>query len=105
LFGYVSRQFGNAWAVQDISPLAVKIPMPKQKDVDEVVEILRKAQRPLILLGSQATLGPIKAEKLAELVKVCFSSVLFLKKKGFRNLVFQPIWVECAEGFWVIFII
>ncbi|CAD6193545.1 unnamed protein product [Caenorhabditis auriculariae] len=66
---HVSRQFGSAWFPQDITPIPSSIPMPKSEDVMKIVELVRQAKRPVLLLGSQATLPPIKCEDLAKAVE------------------------------------
>ena len=38
--------------------------------VSEAISILKKSRKPLILLGSQATLPPVNAEKLKESLEV-----------------------------------
>jgi acetolactate synthase-like protein len=67
---HVSRQFGGAWEPQDITPIPVTPPRPKEEQIDEVAKILLEAKRPLILLGSQATLPPVKADDLRTTVEV-----------------------------------
>ena len=45
-------------------------PMPGARETDRAVELLRAAKRPVLLLGSQATLGgPDRAARVAEAVK------------------------------------
>ena len=44
------------------------------KIVKEAAEILSKAKRPVILIGSQATLPPIPSEKLRESLEVTSSN-------------------------------
>lgn len=67
---HISRQFGGAWEEQDITPIPVTPPRPKEEQIDEVAKILLESKRPLILLGSQATLPPVKADDLRKTVEV-----------------------------------
>ncbi|VDM50185.1 unnamed protein product [Toxocara canis] len=69
LRAHICRQFGDAWRQYDMSPLPVKTPQPKNEDIIRLAELISKAQRPLMLIGSQATLPPIKADELREVVE------------------------------------
>lgn len=51
LFAYVSRQFGGAWLPQEITPLHLNIPMPKEVDIKRSVELIKAAKKPLLILG------------------------------------------------------
>ncbi|CAJ0584858.1 unnamed protein product, partial [Mesorhabditis spiculigera] len=66
---HVSRQFGAAWEKQDISPLATSIPKPSSEQVAAIAELVKGAKRPVLLIGSQATLPPIKPDDLVAAVK------------------------------------
>ncbi|CAD5226893.1 unnamed protein product [Bursaphelenchus xylophilus] len=68
LFTYVSRQFGGAWNDQPLTPLPVQIPTATSGDIQKVVDTIKKAKKPLLLMGSQATLPPITPSKLQEIV-------------------------------------
>jgi len=63
---YVSRLFGGAWDRVDLSPLKVTYPLACSSDVEKCASLLRGAKKPLILLGSQATLPPSKPQELRE---------------------------------------
>ncbi|KAH7700507.1 Protein T26C12.1, partial [Aphelenchoides avenae] len=69
LFLHVSQQFGSAWRPTDITPLEVEYPKPKSADVERIADLIANAKRPLMLLGSQATLPPVKPHALQEIVK------------------------------------
>lgn len=58
--------FAGAWDPQNKDPLPVDVPLPTQSQVDECVRLVSKALKPVIILGSQATLPPVPAEKLKE---------------------------------------
>ena len=52
------------------APLPVVVPQPRAKDVAAVLAMLKTAQRPVVLVGSQATLGGgAAAEALAAALK------------------------------------
>lgn len=51
LFAYVSRQFGGAFLPQELTPLPLNIPKPKEDDIKKTVEIIKNAKKPLIILG------------------------------------------------------
>lgn len=66
---HVSRQFSSAWGQQDITPLPTSIPMPKSEQIQEIVQLVKAAKRPVLLIGSQATLPPIKPTDLVKAVE------------------------------------
>jgi hypothetical protein len=70
LFTYVSRQFGGAWLPREITPLEVNIPKPSEAEILSAVDIVQNAERPVLLLGSQAVLPPVKPHDLQKLVNV-----------------------------------
>ena len=61
LRAYVNRLFSGAWIPQDMSPLPVHYPHPKQSHVAKVAAFVRQAKKPVIVLGSQVILPPVKA--------------------------------------------
>uniref|UniRef100_A0A1I7YDC2 2-hydroxyacyl-CoA lyase 2 n=1 Tax=Steinernema glaseri TaxID=37863 RepID=A0A1I7YDC2_9BILA len=69
LMCHVSRQFGGAWNQQDISPLPVNTPFAKSEEINKLVEMLLSAKKPLLLMGSQASLAPVKADELKSIVE------------------------------------
>ncbi|KAE9556240.1 hypothetical protein FO519_000579 [Halicephalobus sp. NKZ332] len=69
LFYHISRQFGSAHLPVDMSPIPVKHPLPKHEDIEKIANIVAQAQRPLILLGSQTTLPPVKPHDLQQTVE------------------------------------
>ncbi|ULT95869.1 hypothetical protein L3Y34_004497 [Caenorhabditis briggsae] len=66
---HVSRQFSSAWIQQDITPLPTSIPMPKSEQIEEIVQLVKSAKRPVLLIGSQATLPPVKPTDLVRAVE------------------------------------
>eukprot|EP00112_Aurelia_sp_Birch-Aquarium-sp1_P009235 Seg2040.2 transcript_id=Seg2040.2/GoldUCD/mRNA.D3Y31 product="Acetolactate synthase-like protein" pseudo=true protein_id=Seg2040.2/GoldUCD/D3Y31 len=61
---HVNKLFEGAWDPRPSSPLPVAIPLPSDSQVSDAVALLKKAKKPVILLGSQATLPPVNADKL-----------------------------------------
>lgn len=59
--------FDQEWATH---PLPVDVTFPKQSDITAAAELLSKAKKPLIILGSQATLPPVGAERLRTAIEV-----------------------------------
>jgi hypothetical protein len=98
LFTYLSRQFGGAWLPRDITPLEIDIPTPSDAEILSAVDIIQKAERPVLLLGSQAVLPPVKPHDLQALVTVSKSYYAYFII--FRNLEFRHIWAACAAVFW-----
>ncbi|KAK9407766.1 acetolactate synthase-like [Crotalus adamanteus] len=66
LHNYLRNLFAGAWEAQDLSPLPVNIPEATEAQVQQCVELISRARKPVILLGSQVTLPPIPAIKLRE---------------------------------------
>ncbi|CAB3999937.1 acetolactate synthase, partial [Paramuricea clavata] len=56
--------FAGAWEPQAVEPLPVSIPRASDKEVAAAVQLVSKAKKPLVILGSQSTLPPAPAEKL-----------------------------------------
>uniref|UniRef100_A0A0M3KKF4 Acetolactate synthase-like protein (inferred by orthology to a C. elegans protein) n=1 Tax=Anisakis simplex TaxID=6269 RepID=A0A0M3KKF4_ANISI len=67
---HICRQFGHAFTREyDLTPLPVPVAMPTGNDVTKCVEMIRNSKRPLLLIGSQALLSPIKVDQLKETVQ------------------------------------
>ncbi|EPB76992.1 thiamine pyrophosphate enzyme, TPP binding domain protein [Ancylostoma ceylanicum] len=66
---HVSRQFSAAWQPQDITPLPTVIPMPKAEEVSKIVQLIRQAKKPVMLIGSQATLPPVTPSELVKAIE------------------------------------
>uniref|UniRef100_A0A8C5K941 2-hydroxyacyl-CoA lyase 2 n=1 Tax=Jaculus jaculus TaxID=51337 RepID=A0A8C5K941_JACJA len=60
----LANLFVGAWEPQPEGPLPLDIPQASLQQVQRCVEILSRAKRPLVLLGSQALLPPVHADKL-----------------------------------------
>uniref|UniRef100_A0A1I8BPG0 2-hydroxyacyl-CoA lyase 2 n=1 Tax=Meloidogyne hapla TaxID=6305 RepID=A0A1I8BPG0_MELHA len=69
LRGYISWVFGAAWRPQPIIPLPINTPMPKQSQINSLINLISSSQRPLLLLGSQAVCPPVKPSILAKAVE------------------------------------
>lgn len=61
--------FADAWKEQEFDPMPVTIKPPDSGKVNQVADLLKKAKRPLIILGSQATLKPFGPKLVAENIK------------------------------------
>ncbi|XP_069132457.1 2-hydroxyacyl-CoA lyase 2-like isoform X1 [Argopecten irradians] len=64
LSNYLSNLFAGAFEERDMSPLATDIKKPSSSQVQKGIELLSKAKKPVILIGSQATLPPVPVEEL-----------------------------------------
>uniref|UniRef100_A0A8C2C7K4 2-hydroxyacyl-CoA lyase 2 n=1 Tax=Cyprinus carpio TaxID=7962 RepID=A0A8C2C7K4_CYPCA len=62
LQNHLSNLFAGAWETCDLSPLPVYIPHATEDEVQRCVELVSRARKPVILLGSQATLPPTPAD-------------------------------------------
>uniref|UniRef100_A0A6J0TM58 2-hydroxyacyl-CoA lyase 2 n=1 Tax=Pogona vitticeps TaxID=103695 RepID=A0A6J0TM58_9SAUR len=63
---YLGNLFAGAWEERDFSPLPVSIPKATQKQMQQCVELISRAKKPIILLGSQVTLPPTPVKKLRD---------------------------------------
>ncbi|XP_038053221.1 2-hydroxyacyl-CoA lyase 2-like [Patiria miniata] len=63
---YVNNIFAGAWEQRDVGPLPVHQPMASAEQVQKAVEIVSKAKKPVIVLGSQVTLPPTPVEEVRE---------------------------------------
>lgn len=69
LQSYMKNLFAAAFDVErETKPWPVEIPFPKKGQIQQTIDLLKQAKKPLILFGSQAVLPPIGAEYLAKLV-------------------------------------
>lgn len=62
---HVNRLFAGSDKVQAAPAITITPPLPDPTQVRQVAERLRHAQRPLLLVGSQATLQAAKIEEIA----------------------------------------
>ncbi|KAF5891191.1 acetolactate synthase-like protein, partial [Clarias magur] len=58
LHNHLTNLFAGAWEVRDLSPLPVDVPKASSDEVQRCIELLSRAKKPVIVLGSQATLPP-----------------------------------------------
>ncbi|XP_063061576.1 2-hydroxyacyl-CoA lyase 2 [Engraulis encrasicolus] len=76
LQNHLSNLFAGAWEARDASPLPVDIPQATNEQVQRCIELVSRAKKPVILLGSQATLPPTPVDDirkaLEELSIPCF---------------------------------
>ncbi|ELK02926.1 acetolactate synthase-like protein [Pteropus alecto] len=69
LDNYLANLFAGAWEPQCEGPLPLDIPQASPQQVQRCVEILSRAKRPLLVVGSQALLPPTPADKLRAAVE------------------------------------
>ena len=73
---YVNRLFAGAWNKVDTTPLKVSVPTASSGSIERCASLIRNSQKPVILLGSQATLPPMQPNGVqAALIKMgipCF---------------------------------
>ncbi|XP_006876876.1 PREDICTED: acetolactate synthase-like protein [Chrysochloris asiatica] len=69
LKNHLANLFAGAWEPQPEGPLPLDIPQAPPQQIQRCIEILSRAKRPLILLGSQALLPPTPADKLGAAVE------------------------------------
>ncbi|XP_037361951.1 2-hydroxyacyl-CoA lyase 2 [Talpa occidentalis] len=69
LENHLANLFAGAWEPWPEGPLPLDIPQAPPLQVQRCVEILSRAKKPLLLLGSQAMLPPIAAHKLRATVE------------------------------------
>lgn len=61
---YLHSLFAGAWDRVDPAPLNIRQPMSSLTNINLIVNILNGAKKPVIVLGSQATLPPVPASSL-----------------------------------------
>lgn len=66
---HLSQMFGSAWIEQDLFQIPPEIKYPEENDLDKAVELIKIAKRPLLLIGSQALLPPVKPDDLRSAVE------------------------------------
>uniref|UniRef100_A0A8C9YXA0 2-hydroxyacyl-CoA lyase 2 n=1 Tax=Sander lucioperca TaxID=283035 RepID=A0A8C9YXA0_SANLU len=64
LNNHLMNLFAGAWETRDMSPLPVDIPQATDDQVQKCIELVSRAKKPVILLGSQATLPPTPADDI-----------------------------------------
>ncbi|XP_076450796.1 2-hydroxyacyl-CoA lyase 2-like [Babylonia areolata] len=64
LQNHLGNLFAGAWEPRDTSPLPVSVPRASDSQIQQCVKLVSKAKKPVILLGSQATLPPTPVDDL-----------------------------------------
>uniref|UniRef100_A0A8C5EHU3 2-hydroxyacyl-CoA lyase 2 n=1 Tax=Gouania willdenowi TaxID=441366 RepID=A0A8C5EHU3_GOUWI len=64
LINHMLNLYAGAWEPRDVSPLPVHIPLATDDQVQKCIELVSRAKKPVILLGSQAVLAPTPAEEI-----------------------------------------
>ncbi|XP_028276438.1 2-hydroxyacyl-CoA lyase 2 [Parambassis ranga] len=64
LNNHLMNLFAGAWEPRDVFPLPVNIPNATDDQVQKCIELVSRAKKPVILLGSQATLPPTPVDEI-----------------------------------------
>ncbi|XP_037533697.1 2-hydroxyacyl-CoA lyase 2 [Nematolebias whitei] len=64
LNNHLMNLFAGAWETREVSPLPVHVPQATDDQLQKCIELLSRAKKPVILLGSQATLPPTPVEDI-----------------------------------------
>lgn len=66
LMNYIQSLFAGAFDKHEYSPIKPNIVVASDTQIQQAADLLKTAKKPVILIGSQATLPPVPAEKLRE---------------------------------------
>ncbi|CAI9602961.1 unnamed protein product [Staurois parvus] len=66
LQNHLNNLFAGAWEPRDTSPLPVSIPHAPGSEIQQCVELVSRAKKPVFILGSQVTLPPTPVDKLRQ---------------------------------------
>ncbi|KAI1283736.1 Acetolactate synthase large subunit IlvG [Halotydeus destructor] len=67
---YIQNLFAAGFDVgRETRPWPIEIPFPKKDDVQKAVKAITKSEKPLILMGSQASLPPIEDTKIRSILQ------------------------------------
>lgn len=69
LQSHIDDVFAGAWEPLPVHPIPPSIPYVSDTSVAECIELVSRAKKPVILLGSQATLPPCSVDKLRQAVE------------------------------------
>ncbi|KAM9317985.1 2-hydroxyacyl-CoA lyase 2 [Pholidichthys leucotaenia] len=69
LYNHLMNLFAGAWEPRDMSPLPLQIPQATEDQVQKCIEMVSRAKKPVILLGSQATLPPTPVEETRKVLE------------------------------------
>ncbi|XP_006804715.1 2-hydroxyacyl-CoA lyase 2 isoform X1 [Neolamprologus brichardi] len=64
LHNHLMNLFAGAWEPRDMSPLPVHIPQATDNQIQKCLELVSRAKKPVIVLGSQATLPPTPVDNI-----------------------------------------
>ncbi|NP_001120212.1 acetolactate synthase-like protein [Xenopus tropicalis] len=64
LQNHLNNLFAGAWEPRDVSPLPLSIPQASPMQIQQCIELVSRAKKPVFLLGSQVTLPPMPVETL-----------------------------------------
>uniref|UniRef100_A0A0N5ATZ0 2-hydroxyacyl-CoA lyase 2 n=1 Tax=Syphacia muris TaxID=451379 RepID=A0A0N5ATZ0_9BILA len=89
---YISQLFSEAWIERDVTEILPSIPKPQPDQVEELAQLIMSAKRPLLLIGSQAVLPPVKPTDLqSSIMKMKLPTYLGGMARGLlgRNCKYQ----------------
>jgi acetolactate synthase-1/2/3 large subunit len=66
---HVTRKFWGAWKKRASAPLPFSVPSHKEKQLQKVLQALQEAERPVMVVGSQAMLASSQAQALQDAIK------------------------------------
>lgn len=70
LNNYMNNLFAGAFDKEpDVKPLPLDIPYASESDISKAVEMITKAKKPLMILGSQALLPSVSTDKLRQAIE------------------------------------
>ncbi|XP_056139483.1 2-hydroxyacyl-CoA lyase 2 [Lampris incognitus] len=64
LQNHLMNLFAGAWETRDVSPLPIDIPQATDDQVQKCIELVSRAKKPVIVMGSQATLPPTQVDDI-----------------------------------------
>ncbi|XP_055369786.1 2-hydroxyacyl-CoA lyase 2 [Betta splendens] len=64
LKNHLINLFAGAWETRDMSPLPIDIPQATDNQIQRCIELVSRAKKPVVILGSQATLPPTPVDDL-----------------------------------------
>lgn len=70
VFAYISWQFSDAFAQQDLTPLFIETQKPDPKEIEKISNLILSSKKPIMLLGSQVPIKPNDPSVIADIIKV-----------------------------------
>lgn len=84
---HVDRTFQRAWEQRPSTPQPAVPPQPSEKELQQCIDLLKGAKRPVMLIGSQALLTPSQVDELqAAVLKLGIPTYLSGMARGLLGL-------------------